>query len=165
VTDADWPGDAIIILALFWDQSTFADPDEPKLTVDRPGITPDSIIANANSTFGPGGTPKITINENLFTRILPQPGDYNVDGKVDAWDYLEWRKAYGTSNPCCDGNHDGIVDAGDYIVLEHAEAVRGQPVVSQISSVPEPACMALALVACFGLTGVRRKRSLCRNIV
>ena len=47
-------------------------------------------------------------------------GDYNVNGVVDAADYVLWRKALGTANPQADGSGptvgvpNGIVDQADY---------------------------------------------------
>ena len=132
---AEWSGDAIIVLGLFWDQSKFEDPDEPKLTSDRPGTTPDSIIANAGSSFE-GAAPSISIHQNLFWPISLQTGDYNFDGKVDALDYSEWRNAFGeTGNryKYADGNRDGVIDGADYVVW------RNTPVSALgLASIPEP---------------------------
>ncbi|MEX2308964.1 MAG: choice-of-anchor Q domain-containing protein [Pirellulales bacterium] len=47
------------------------------------------------------------------------PGDYNLDGVVDAADYIIWRKTLGSSVPQysgADGNGDTTVDAQDYSV-------------------------------------------------
>jgi hypothetical protein len=46
-------------------------------------------------------------------------GDYNLDGNVDAADYIAWRKTFGTSVPNgtgADGDGDGVVDQDDYNV-------------------------------------------------
>jgi hypothetical protein len=41
-------------------------------------------------------------------------GDYNLDGVVDAGDYVVWRRNLGsTSNLQADGDHDGVVGQGD----------------------------------------------------
>jgi rhamnogalacturonan endolyase len=42
-------------------------------------------------------------------------GDYNVDGSVDAADYVLWRKLAGTTNLIADGDHNEVVGLGDYV--------------------------------------------------
>ncbi len=43
------------------------------------------------------------------------PGDYNHNGVVDAADYVVWRDSLGSNvNLAADGNNNQIVDAGDY---------------------------------------------------
>jgi hypothetical protein len=49
------------------------------------------------------------------------PGDYNLDGTVDAIDYQVWRAHFASStaeSPLirADGNHDGHIDAADYAI-------------------------------------------------
>jgi hypothetical protein len=44
-------------------------------------------------------------------------GDYNLDGFVDAADYVYWRKSFGDDVPegsGADGDGDGTIDSGDY---------------------------------------------------
>ena len=43
-------------------------------------------------------------------------GDYNHDGGVDAADYVVWRKTLGQSGAglAADGNGNGMIDAGDF---------------------------------------------------
>jgi autotransporter-associated beta strand protein len=42
------------------------------------------------------------------------PGDFNLDGTVDASDYTFWRDRVGTSSAAADANFDGQVTAQDY---------------------------------------------------
>jgi hypothetical protein len=152
VNGTPWTGDsAFIVLGLSWDQNTFPDPDEPKLTADRPG-TPDPGFfgySSSSSQFFPG-----TISDfQVLGKISPQAGDYNVDGRVDEMDYIEWRNAVGRMDPYCmyaDGNHDGVVDAADYVIWRKTP---GGALVS--GTVPEPG--ALSLVAS-GLVVLVRSR-------
>ncbi|HEX3598708.1 MAG TPA: dockerin type I domain-containing protein, partial [Lacipirellulaceae bacterium] len=46
------------------------------------------------------------------------PGDYNHNGIVDAADYIVWRNTLGQSGTglAADGNNNGIIDAGDFDV-------------------------------------------------
>ncbi len=48
------------------------------------------------------------------------PGDYDVDGDVDAEDYVEWKSQFGEEKPLAkqgaDGNGDGVVNTADYAV-------------------------------------------------
>jgi hypothetical protein len=53
------------------------------------------------------------------THVGKLPGDYNGDDKVDAADYVVWRKALGasvTNGVGADGNFNGLVDDIDYTV-------------------------------------------------
>ncbi|MGI9457672.1 MAG: FG-GAP repeat domain-containing protein, partial [Aeoliella sp.] len=54
--------------------------------------------------------------KNPAAAFIDLPGDYNDDLKVDFVDYIEWRKAFGTSDVATDGNNDGTVNAADYTV-------------------------------------------------
>jgi hypothetical protein len=55
---------------------------------------------------------------NNFVRVGPSPvnGDYNNDGKVDAADYVVWRKHNGTTTTLPNDTTPGIVSAADYDV-------------------------------------------------
>ena len=57
-----------------------------------------------------------TIGNSANTPLL---GDYNLNGSVDAADYIVWRNSLGQSVPPfsgSDGDYDAIVDQGDYAV-------------------------------------------------
>lgn len=82
------------------------------------------------------------------------PGDYDVDGAVDADDYVAWKNAYGsTAAPFVDGNRDGVVDAADYAVWRDnlGASIFGSGG-GAVAAVPEPAswlvAVALALTCC-----------------
>lgn len=86
----------------------------------------------------------------------PLPGDYNVDGVVDARDYATWRDNLGSTNPAADGDASGLVDAGDYelwrSVYGALSAAPGAEEAAQ--SAPEPGglslCAGLAAIVCGG---------------
>ncbi len=77
---------------------------------------------------------------NFFAeRVFPglAPGDYNADGAVDAEDYGEWRKTYGSQSQLwADGNGNGRVDAADYVIWRNGAS---SPGVGAGAVVPEPA--------------------------
>lgn len=97
-------------------------------------------------------------------------GDYNLDLRVDAGDYAQWRMALGsTTSPWADGNFDGIVDAADYTVWRNHFgddiSAAGFGIVGGDGSggavggvVPESAAILLALSAAIGLALPRRRR-------
>ena len=70
------------------------------------------------------------------------PGDYDLDGDVDAADYDAWSAQYGaTGFASADGNFDGVVNAADYAVWRDAfEAF------ALGATVPEPTAALLGLV-------------------
>ena len=55
------------------------------------------------------GTSQYSVNINVGA------GDYNFDGIVNAADYTVWRDTLGsTTDLRADGDHDLVVDGGDY---------------------------------------------------
>lgn len=83
------------------------------------------------------------------------PGDYDLNGTVNAADYTVWKAAFNsTTSPFVDGNRNGLVDAADYTIWrDHL----GQSFISGSASgesplaVPEPSTILLALVAATAL--------------
>jgi hypothetical protein len=77
------------------------------------------------------------------------PGDYNLNGIVDANDYVLWRKTLGQSgaNLAADGNANNIVDSGDYNFWRaHLGQLAGTGAATAASAVPEPSAAILTLV-------------------
>ncbi|MCC7474677.1 MAG: hypothetical protein IT425_04735 [Pirellulales bacterium] len=140
-----WNGPrAFIKFAPSWDAATFTDPSEPQLTADRP-TTPNAIF---QAIVGSSSMPRM-FNTFSITPIVPATGDFNVDGKVDGSDLIEWRKAFGHSESqflYADCNHDGEVDGADYVRWRKASSPAGIGAVV----VPEPCGLPL-LVTCFML--------------
>lgn len=100
--------------------------------------------------------------------FVPLPGDYNHDAVVDALDYDTWKAAFGSTVAAfadADGNGNGIVDAADYTVWrDHfgSSVANG----GLASAIPEPASLALAMIAAALLPArrrstVKRKRISC----
>ena len=77
-------------------------------------------IAKSNLVPGTNGS----VDRDVFSGTSAQlaamavhllPGDYNHDGVVDAADYVVWRNSVGsTVNLAADGNNDGVVNSSDY---------------------------------------------------
>jgi hypothetical protein len=74
-------------------------------------------------------------------------GDYNVNGTVDAADYVLWRDTLGLSGsgPAADGNGNGQIDPGDYDVwrADFGQTVGASAIASR--PVPEPATFVMLL--------------------
>jgi mannan endo-1,4-beta-mannosidase len=85
------------------------------------------------------------------------PGDYNDDGSVDAADYNVWRDSLGQGGAglAADGDGDGVIGDGDYAVwrLFFGETAAGPGG----ASVPEPACLSLALLVVAGWLTARNR--------
>lgn len=87
-------------------------------------------------------------------------GDYNLDGVVDAADYVVWRDQLGSERQGeADGNGNGVVDMADYFVWRNSFGQRAAVGAAiAVASVPEPAAAALfaILVACGALAKLNR---------
>jgi hypothetical protein len=91
--------------------------------LDGDGITDLAVGAIGGVEYGigdPYGTVHILFLKPPSTDVLPQlAGDYNIDGLVDAADYVVWRKSLNTPVPPyigADGSGNGNVDQADHHV-------------------------------------------------
>jgi hypothetical protein len=100
------------------------------------------------------------------TPVAPPPptGDYNLNGVVDAADYVLWRKTFddvnAVANRPADGNKDGYVDDYDYdIWAQHFgnTSVSGAGLVA--GQVPEPAALWLCAMGLVAFCASHRRRS------
>jgi hypothetical protein len=147
----------LIDAPLSWDWSVFNSPDDPQLHSDLPH---ENFFPFQGSMAAQGAA---TFEIRDFLRIVPSAGDYNIDGKTDGLDCLEWRKAFGQTSPdfsYADGDHDGIIDAGDYVIWRSALAASAAGAGS--SAVPESSAIALTVLSMFVLSINHGRRSLCR---
>ena len=99
-----------------------------------------------------------TFEPNL---TLPLAGDYNGDDKVDAADYVVWRKTVGQSGYFlpADGNSDNEIDADDYAVWREnfGDSVNGPgAALGQPATAPEPSSMVLLFISVGLLRSLRR---------
>ncbi len=88
----------------------------------------------------------------LTTQLLRTvPGDYNLDGMVDAADFTIWRDNMGAIGLIADGNFDGTVDQADYDVWKAAFGFQRGPLTggsgAGASAVPESGTLTLAFLA------------------
>jgi PEP-CTERM motif len=84
-------------------------------------------------------------------------GDYNSDGKVDAGDYVTWRKAEGTSNVLANDPAGGTIGPTQYT---NWRANFGKPPGAgsglEAASVPEPASAVLLMIGLVAFCSRRR---------
>jgi hypothetical protein len=76
--------------------------------------------------------------------------DFNKDGATNILDYYDWRLNYGSTQLLnADGNRNGIVDSGDYVLLRKVVSQQNAIIASQLSGsvVPEPRALVLAIGA------------------
>jgi hypothetical protein len=88
---------------------------------------------------------------SVSTTVQLLSGDYNLDGSVDASDYVVWRNAVGQfgTGLAADGNGDGLVDIGDFTVWRSNFGSTGPGAVGaplSNAAVPEPTNVAALLV-------------------
>ena len=100
------------------------------------------------------GDPVIYLdNFQIFARAVSDPslpGDYNMDGEVNAPDYNVWRDTFGsTTELAADGNGDGIVNAPDYNTWRDNFGNVAN------ASVPEPSTLVLLVAS--ALTRLRQR--------
>ncbi|MCI0335765.1 MAG: PEP-CTERM sorting domain-containing protein [Planctomycetes bacterium] len=90
--------------------------------------------------------------------LLPGlPGDFNEDGKVDAADYVRWRKNETANNPL--PNDNGLATQADRFNLWRANFgnMSGSGSGAGAAAMPEPATYLLASIGLLGVAGIRRR--------
>ncbi len=131
---------------------------------DTPGFFFGPSFISSGNVFRMVGTSKVygqlsdninattIVRSNLAGVILP---DYNLNGVVDAADFVIWRKTNGQmgSNLAADGNNDGRVDQLDYDLwrmqvgaMAGAGAAIGGSGDLSTSTVPEPSASVLLVL-------------------
>jgi PEP-CTERM motif len=109
-------------------------------------------------------------SDATVTKTLAIDGDYLPNLTVDQQDLTAWSILYGNTNTTlADGNHNGVIDAADYVVwrqnlgAHYVGMSLGQASGGGLAAaaVPEPSSMTLALLASCGFgwaVRVRRRR-------
>ena len=127
-----------------WDQFSLSGTSPVGTESVRVGIIATGVLATMDPDQG-------AFFDDLMLTLASEalPGDYNQDGKVDAADYVVWRK-----NP---GAHGG--DPGGYNTWRmNFGAMAGSGSGNQLSAgaVPEPAAWMLLFIAMVCVTSLRR---------
>jgi hypothetical protein len=113
-------------------------------------------IWNPSTASAASLVPTVALSQGQSTvpmdKELSVDGDYNSDHHVDQQDYAFWRIVFGTKNfPMADGNHNGVVDAGDYTVWRDHLGAGLPPGAGNAAQIPEPSpliLLASAAVLC-----------------
>lgn len=95
--------------------------------------------------------------DNFLVRNVDQP-DFDIDGDVDATDLSLWENAFGLSAGA-DADLDSDSDGVDFLIWQRGFDDGVSPLVAPIFAVPEPNCLALALLPLFA--GLRLR---CRSM-
>jgi hypothetical protein len=106
----------------------------------------------------PGKTGEAIAQFHTITPI--KPGDFTLDGKVDADDYSLWRSTFGPTGVSeADWNRDGSVDAADYVTWRDIAATTSPPL--SVAAAPEPTIdrLLIPLAAAFAARNLRPRRS------
>ncbi len=153
-----------------------ASPPTPTITAMSTGSAVDAIdplfgvasffLRNNNSIFGTGqewyfDELRVGSDWASVTTAGGLPGDFNSDGKVDAGDYVSWRKNNGTNNALPNDNGLGTPITSAHYDLWRANFGSGSPgsgsSLGGSSAVPEPAGLSLAMLA-IGFTLISARR-------
>jgi hypothetical protein len=120
-----------------------------------PDVTKGNVLTTKTPPFVMAAAATVTtvVRDGLS---VPLVGDYNLNGTVDAADYVVWRDTLTQMVPPlsgADGNGNGTIDSADYDVWR---SHFGQPAGSgagllAVAAVPEPTTLALVILAgvCF----------------
>jgi hypothetical protein len=115
--------------------------------------TTDSL----GSDFDPLFLPALSIT---YAAAAPPSGDYNGNGRVDAADYVAWRKMLNSiATPAgsgADGNQNGTIDVGDYAFWRARYGNSASGAATSVD-VPEPSAAAICLLI-GALANLRRQR-------
>jgi fibronectin-binding autotransporter adhesin len=118
----------------------------------------NNITSGYTVNYGTGTNSQITLNKPA-TGVN---GDFNNDGKVDAQDYITWRKNNTTSNPLPNDNGLGTPIGPSHYTLWRSNFGKppgsGSGDLVASGAVPEPASLLLAVVAIFGFSAVGARR-------
>lgn len=119
------------------------------------------LIAPTTDSGQMTGTATVLFDDASLELVIPLPGDFNVDGVVDAADYTVWRDNSGAADEATlAGNGDGLngVDQGDYLLWrDNYGQSAGGP--DAATAIPEPAtatALFLAVAFVFGSAPCRR---------
>jgi hypothetical protein len=159
--DSYWNNAAVIATGTFGDTrpAFTANLDTP------PDVTKGNVLATKTAPFFMAAAATVTtiVRDGLS---VPLVGDYNLNGTVDAADYVMWRNTLGspvTPSSGADGDGDGMIGSGDYDLWRaHFGATAGGGAAAANSSlsgssVPEPSAWLLGCFAAAAMAALRRR--------
>ena len=158
--DETGAADAAELAELYLLASSTVDSDSP-LRLGHPfNPTVFGLGESGDLVFAYGVAGQPDLKTGIVTYVIPSPlaGDYNHDGTVDAADYVVWRKTLGsTAMPDADG--DAVIDSFDYEIWRMTFGnVLGMG--GQAAAVPEPGLLAIGFAyAGLGLVHLRKKHA------
>jgi len=106
-------------------------------------------------------TGTVNATSAFYLALAGIPGDFQLDGDVDANDLPLWKNGFGVASGATpgqgDANGDGRVDGADFLVWQHNFGVQAPSLAtSAVATVPEPAALGLCGAALVGATISRR---------
>ncbi len=119
------------------------------------GSSSYSIYFALNGNWGSLPATVFFDNLRLVNLTAPLTGDFDHNGIVDAADYVIWRKTLGSStDQRADANLNGVVDAGDYQLWRSNIGAFGTSGAGTIANaaVPEPMTLLLLLTGILTIT-------------
>jgi hypothetical protein len=139
--------------------------DKLRFGTDSTGLTATQLAA-IEFNGGGLGTAHLNASGYVFFGAAPAlPGDFNSDGRVDAGDYVTWRKNDGTNNALANDNGLGVPVGPAHYNLWRANFGNGGPgagsgggLSANGGAVPEPQSVALLMIGLAALAGRRRKQ-------
>jgi beta-glucanase (GH16 family) len=101
----------------------------------------------------------------VWRRQTGLSGDYNRDGRVDAADYIVWRKTNGSEGIglAADGSGNGTVNEADYLIWRQKFARTAGAPGASATTVPEPCGTSLMAVTLYHVFGMGSYRHLLRR--
>lgn len=135
-------------------------PDQP----DIPPTTISSYIFWGIPFFGQPPVWRANLASNMRFlvegQVIHLPGDYNLDGDVDADDYELWRGSFASNQSlAADGSGNGAVDAADYAIWRNNLDMSIDGTLSAAAAVPEPGrSMLLCAIGLLSVTATRYHR-------
>ncbi len=131
-------------------------------------LTAGSVTGSLALTEAPalaGGMQwELDVNPSDVVLNVVATGDYNGNGKVDAADFVVWRRTLNQTGPglAADGNGDRVVDAADYDFWRSHFGDEVGPGLASSAAVPElPGISLLIVGAAFMRLRKRRGNSAC----
>jgi hypothetical protein len=153
-----------------WDEVPASDANLLSEVILQPhttmAVAPSSLF-NLGSSFSAGGVEDLAFSIGLADGTLARgivqyvvgtlfAGDYNDDGKVDAADYVVWRKYQGTNTTLPNDPHGGTIGAAQFNSWRANFGNMEMSAAGSGAAVPEPLTLSLVMFA--ALMAARRIR-------